>query len=258
MKPLYLYILIILLTFSLSNSLVGQNNRAVNFQVSDFSNGENISFARILDRTHNRQYLTDDAGFFKRNFPDSTLIKVSAIGYHDFYILLNETTDTIKVEMSHQIYQLKEFVLSPYLNEEKFKEAFINFDLEENNVLANNLWPIELMGPKKFIRTEFETEEMLNISFSSPISGLYNAFSRRAKSTRKYHHLKGQDNLQKRVEKKYNLEIIRLYTGIKDDKELKNIMEFCQPSISFILSASDYEIALYTIDCYQRYQVGGR
>ena len=238
----------------ISSALLGQNSNSHWFQVKNSSNGEAVSFASIIDRTHNIQYITDELGYIHLSFTDSTLIKISAIGFHDYYYYLSaDKPDTLFVQLLPKVYELKEFAVLPYPTEESFKKAFINMELEEENVIAFNLLPIELMRPKKHIRTDYQAQDMVSISFSSPISAFYNLYSKRAKSAQKLKQLQGQDIRAKNISKKYNKELVRMLTGIQKEERLENMMGFCIPSDSFILNASDYEIAVFIIDCFGKF-----
>ena len=237
----------------ISLSSFGQTHHFAGFHITNSSNGKAVSFARIIDRTHNIQYLADELGNRDLYLVDSTLIKVSAIGFHDFYYLSTNQADTVFVKLLPKVYELKEFAISPYPTIESFKKAFENMNLEEENVVAFNLLPIELMRPKKAIRTDYQNQDMVSISVSSPISALYNLYSKRAKSARKLKQLKRQDFQEKQFIKRYNKEIIRMLTGIQNEDRLEKMMDTCSPSHSFIMNASDYEIAIYIINCYENF-----
>lgn len=238
----------------LTAGLMSQAHQSIWFQVNNSSNGEAISYARIIDRTRNIQYITNESGYRELDIADSTLIKISAIGFHAFYILSNDIKDSIQVKLRPKIYELKEFAVSPYPTIKSFEKAFVEMELEETNILADNLLPIELMRPRKFIRTEYNTDEMLILNLGSPISSIYNMFSQRAKSTQKLKSLNYYDKQQSLYTKRYNKDLVRMLTGIQNEENLKKLMDFCDPSLSFILSATDYEIAIYTLDCYKRFQ----
>lgn len=221
------------------------------FQVNNSSNGELVSFASIIDRTQNIQYITDESGYIELDLADSTLIKISAIGFHPFYYLSDQKSDTIFIPLLPKIYDLKEFTISPWSTIALFKKAFEDFELEDSNVLEINLAPIYLLSPKKHIRSQYSSQELVSFSFSSPISGFYNLYSKKAKSLRMLHQLQGKDKRTQLVYKKYNSQLVQSITGIKETEKLKRVMEFCRPSESFILSASDYELVVFIIDCYQ-------
>lgn len=235
--------------------LHGQSRHTIRFHIANSSNKEAVSYASIIDRTHNIRYLSDELGNRELHLADSTLVKVSAIGFHDFYYLSANQPDTVFVKLLPKVYELKEYAVLPYPTIESFEKAFKNMDLEEENVVAFNLLPIELMRPKKAVRTDYQTSEMVSISLSSPISAFYDLYSKRAKSARKLKQLKLQDNQEKKYAKKYNREIIRMLTGIQNEERLEKMMDFCSPSRTFVAYASDYEIAVFIIDCYEKFLI---
>lgn len=93
----------------------------------------------------------------------------------------------------------------------------------------------------------------LTYTISGPITMLYNTFSRRGKSLKKYDELTGKDKLQAIITKKYNPEIIRSITGFTSDAEIEAFIEYCNLSSDFLLNASEYEILCSVKDCLASY-----
>jgi len=236
--------------------LFAQSERKVSFVVSGSANAQRISFAKISDRTYNVQYVCDEDGRKTITVQDSCLIKISAIGYYDFYSLSGEfADDTIKIKMLPKVYQLKEFTLSPYPTVDLFKQAFLDLRIPDTNAFEFNMAPLYLLGMKKNIRKEYNSQEFASVSFASPISGLYNLFSSKVKSARKLNQLLGKDRRRAQVYKRYNPQLVKTITGIKDQETLKKMMSFCLPPDTFVLSASDYDLAAFILDCYEEFLI---
>lgn len=237
---------------SISIALLAQKETRISFIIYNSSGKEGVSFAKIANRTSNEQYVCDENGRAIITVQDSSLIKISAIGFHSYYYFVGKTPpDSVSVILNTKVYELKELSISPYPTIALFKRAFEDLELDDSSFLALNLAPILFMQAKKEIRTNYNPQEFVSISFSSPISAFYNLYSKKVKSLSRLHQLKGMDFRKKEVYKRYNPQLVKAITGIQEDGELKKIMDFCKPSDGFILASSDYEIALFIISCYQ-------
>ncbi len=55
------------------------------------------------------------------------------------------------------------------------------------------------------------------------------------------------------MQQKFNQEIVMKLTGLNEGNKLDEFMEYCKPSIGFILRSSDYNIALLIIHRYDSF-----
>jgi len=248
-------IIILFILIQLNGSLLAQDrvSSPLVISVQDSINHQAISYAKISDRTHNHSYICTADGQLSIKLISGSLIKISAIGYHDYYFTFNDSLKQISINLSPRIYELKEFSLSPYPTLALFKKAFIDLQLPDSNTVAFNLEPIVGLQRHKRKMEDYSPEEMISISFASPISGLYNLWSRRANSERKYHQLIYTDKRTQLFEKKYNAYLVKRITGIEKDEELAEMMGYCSPNVEFILQANEYEVAIYIQKCYKQF-----
>jgi hypothetical protein len=93
----------------------------------------------------------------------------------------------------------------------------------------------------------------LTYTISGPITMLYNTFSRRGKSLKKYEELTGKDRVQAIIDKKYNPQIVKSITGFTSDEEIQAFIKYCNLSSDFLLNASEYEILCSVKDCLASY-----
>ena len=241
------------IVFLLSSPIFGQEHRQLHFIVSDSTNTQVISYAKISNRTTNKIYITDEKGELYIKFQVYSLIKISAIGYQDYYLTITSDNNIFQIKLIPRVYELDEYCLMPFPTLILFKKAFLDLDLPDSSAISLNLSPIT--GWQKYQRkpTEYTNENVISLSFSSPITGLYNIFSQRAKSAQKYQALMLHDWRQQRFNKKYNAALVKKITQIKQKEELAKMMEYCKPSYDFIIKASEYEIAIYINNCYLQF-----
>jgi len=173
-------------------------------------------------------------------------ILFSSIGFQLTELIITDSlldTDFNKIFLQPEIYMLKSTTVYPYQTYEEFKQAFLNLKTEDNS--------IELNLPVPVVIKETEPGTFATISLGSPITALYMAYSKEGKELKKYNEIIERDKIEKFVAIKYNKSIVKLITGIEEENELKEFMEYCHLSNEFILKSIDYEIYLAIKNCYE-------
>lgn len=227
-------------------ALDGSSQSVIHFSIKSEIGQQVISYAMLNDRTHNMKFVANENGEAKLFLKDSTLLRISAIAYEDQFYLYRSSRhqDTVNLTLSAKIYELKEFVLNPYPTVMLFKKAIADLQLEDTNSIAANLMMMESLKPYAISPDHFNSQDVLTISFTSPISLLYNSFSKRAKSEKKLQSLTQSDNKANIMKQKYNRELVMRLTGLKEGKYLEDFLVYCEPSFDFVIESSDYEIAM--------------
>ena len=96
----------------------------------------------------------------------------------------------------------------------------------------------------------------LTITVPGPITALYEAFSKEGKSKRKYELLANQDQKKVVAARRYNAEVIKQVTPFKTDKEIQDFMLYCNLSVDFIVSSSEYDLYRAIHECLLAYNEG--
>ena len=231
----------------------GNSQSVVHFRVKSEIDHQYVSYASLNDRTHNNKYVANELGEANLFLKDSTLVRISAISYDDQFYLYRSSQhqDTVDISLSARIYELKEFVLNPYPTVMLFKKAIIDLQLEDSSSLMANLQMMESLKPYAISPNDFNSQDVLTVSFTSPISLLYNSFSKRAKSEKKLQSLTQSDRSANIMKQKYNRELVKKLTGLKEGEKLKSFLDYCEPSFEFIMKSSDYEVAMLILHRYE-------
>jgi hypothetical protein len=87
------------------------------------------------------------------------------------------------------------------------------------------------------------------ITVPGPITALYDAFSKEGKSKRKLETLVNQDQKKVVAARRYNAKVIQQITTFKTDKEIQDFMLFCNLSVDFIVSSTEYDLYKAIIEC---------
>jgi hypothetical protein len=93
----------------------------------------------------------------------------------------------------------------------------------------------------------------LTYTIPGPISALYDAFSKEGKSRRKYEELLKYDQKKVVAARRYNAEVVKLITHFTSDKEIQDFMLYCNLSVDFIISSSEYDLYKAVHDCLLAY-----
>ena len=122
---------------------------------------------------------------------------------------------------------------------------------------------------QRILSTEVEEEEKVIIPGSaqgpprpvdpglgSPISFLQSKFSRRIRKRQEF--LRKRPELQRRQKalSRYNPEYVQEITGIEDEKELEEFMEFCELTDDLIANINDYDFIVAINKCYKDFTAG--
>lgn len=93
----------------------------------------------------------------------------------------------------------------------------------------------------------------LTYTIKGPITALYEAFSKTAKSQRKYEMLVKDDQKREVAARRYNAEVVKQVTHFTSDKEIQDFMLYCNLSVDFIISSSEYDLYKAIHECLLAY-----
>lgn len=99
------------------------------------------------------------------------------------------------------------------------------------------------------------TDQALGMA-ESPISLLYELFSKRAASLRKLAVLQQQDRRRELADYRFNKPYVQDITGLPDGPRLDDFYAYCRPSDEFILRATDYALMNHVRTAWRDYGLG--
>ena len=89
----------------------------------------------------------------------------------------------------------------------------------------------------------------LTVTIPGPITALYDAFSKEGKSRRMYESLVNQDQKKVIAARRYNAKVVQQVTSFKTDKEIQDFMLYCNLSVDFIVSSTEYDLYKAINEC---------
>jgi hypothetical protein len=139
--------------------------------------------------------------------------------------------------------ELKDKAVPPFpVTYAEFRRQFLELKVEDP--LAN--LRMVLPSPKEMRNLAYPEG---GIVVQGPISFLYDRFSKEARSNRIYAGLVKKDVAYAR----YSYALITRITGLTDEDEIREFIDFCALQIQFILKASDYELYAAIMNCFSEY-----
>lgn len=201
-----------------------------------------INLSKKLGTTSNKN------GLFRISVSPQDSLLFSVLGY-EFEMIVVDSTHLIKekinpVLLNPKTYSIPDVFVWPYLTYTEFKQAFIHFDRETPEV------DLRLPEEENEIAAAAANPHM---SLGSPITALYMRFSKEGKELRKYQETLERDNYEQFLASKYNAHIVQRITGIKNIKEVRIFMDYCNFADDFIARSSEYDIYAAILNCYDQY-----
>ncbi len=220
-------------------------------QVISSEDSSPVSFAHVILKDEKKGLMCNELGNFSCKALVNDTIIITAIGYETRRLPLDSFNIDInngKLKLKPLTYSIDEVVIVPYKNYKEFREAFIAMEIPEKPFINLNIPNIKPDAGANL------KDGPPMISVGSPISALYNAFSKEGKELAEYSELMDKKAIEKKVQKKYNKNIVSFVTGIMDERKVFDFMEFCSLSDEFIINSNDYQIYLAINNCFKEFQ----
>jgi hypothetical protein len=205
-----------------------------------------LSNVHVIDLNTRTGTITSSDGLYRLPVYAKDTVRFSSVGYKTTLLIMAGTADQVLLanfQLITDTLNLTEIVIRPYPKDlQTLKREFLSLELTEEPKVDLHMDEIEIQGPVNS-----------GMVISGPFTALYEAFSRHAKIMRKYESLIRQDNLKLLVSKRYNMDIVQKITGLKDEQEVLEFMEFCNLEPEFILRVNDYDLFCAVNDCLKKF-----
>jgi len=196
---------------------------------------EPVSYSHIINLNNNIGAISDSTGYFNIWASRTDTLLISAISYEYKKIYLQDYEESEYSEyiyLDEKIYTIPEVRILYLGDYNDFKYKLLNLQLPEeykiNPLISKTL-------PHNY------PEIIPEPTIGSPISLMYNMFSKEGKSVRKLKELESEQNIEAQIREVFNEDIIEQITGLKSDSLLKFI-KYCNFSSEFILQISQYNL----------------
>jgi len=210
-------------------------------KVYDRYNERNVSYAHVVNQTNARGTISDSAGVFVLRASIGDTLFISAMGYQfDILHVRRISTDTsFMIEVVPRAYMLPEVVIHELNTYEKFKERFVEIQLDDGELIIPGIPHLKPRAIPKLQDTNYIRNPLF--ALNSPISFLYYNLSRKEKNKRKYNQLVELDRIREIAMRRIDTSMIIQVTGI-DSLEVAEFIRYCDFQPMQVAVMNDYDL----------------
>ncbi|MEY2923819.1 MAG: hypothetical protein RLZZ337_359 [Bacteroidota bacterium] len=220
-------------------------------QFRSFANGEPILYGKVVTGKTTR--LTNIDGYVEIGYTLGDLITITHLTYDTLEInpLDYAKNDTVIFYLKPRVYVLKEFSFSALGPRVFFDQKFVKNDLgkSDEETIREKLKLIQMR--QELIGLDRSAQG--GVVLGSPITALYDRYSRAGKEKALYAMLIEQDKLDKAAYKKFDDVIVKTLTSY-DDKELQDFIKFCSFHPTYIAAVDALELYYEILHCRDEYE----
>ncbi|MDA3820603.1 MAG: carboxypeptidase-like regulatory domain-containing protein [Candidatus Delongbacteria bacterium] len=209
--------------------------------VKDAQTDSVLPLVNVFNSRTYKGTITDNTGFFRYYaFRGDTLI-LSSMGYVKSYI---SVSDTVYYPISDTFYMNQDVFNIPEVNIyglSRYEQ--LRYDIKHIGQASKPVLNARKNLPEiNHDVLSFYSRRTDNFGLvASPITALYNAFSKEGREQRKLRELRQRDALKKAIEPHFNKELVMRICGLPPE-EAEDFMDFCNFSPHFLLNTPDYII----------------
>lgn len=210
----------------------------VAIRLVDMGTQKPVSYAAVRFLGTKKGVVADSNGFFSVVISQKDTLKISSLGFHDFYFVkdpLRQTSYFQIIELRSKIFELNAV------------QILGKRTLDLDNPMLRWEYKAKFL-PKLWLFYTPTGEAPEAPTLMSPISFLYDRYSRRGKDARKLRDMVAERARKKSNAIRYNAAKVQKWTGLLDD-EIEEFMRFCPMPDLFLDAATEYEIIEKTFRC---------
>lgn len=224
-------------------------------QFKNLADGEEVLYAKVTNSDGQSQ-LTNIYGFVNIQHKPNSAIVISHLVYDTLVINTADFKgkDSLTFYLKPKTYELKEVTFSILGQRSLFDNKFVKNDLgksEEEKVREK----LNLSDMKKEL-IGLDQAAQSGYVLGSPITYLYDRFSKDGKERRKYQELLERDRIREQSKEKYDDLIITTLTNFTE-QELSDFKVFCSFHPSYIDKVQLVELYYEILRCKHEYEEKG-
>ncbi len=218
------------------------------------SDSVRVPFATILNQTRSTGVSTNINGEFFLTVFSSDSIRVSAVGFENFWFSVSDKEkQSQSIYLTTSVQQIDTIVVRAFPPKALFKQEFMGLELPDENAinlhLPEDIMSLNLPAEASDIPVRAPNELLPGGMLVIPI---FSGF--RTKVEKEEEVLNVKKKVLEEIDRKYNNEFIRSLTGIKEEEKIVALKIFCNFSNEFILNNTPYDLAAAIVDCYKEFE----
>ncbi|HOZ30236.1 MAG TPA: carboxypeptidase-like regulatory domain-containing protein [Bacteroidales bacterium] len=201
--------------------------------------------------------ITDTTGYFLITATVGDTIVFSSLGFDKKYVFVNEeagdNTKPLVIFLDMKIYELKSVEIIALKRYKQLEYEITNMKLPENDYsYAISNFPFRPADIDFYTRSSTPTSG-IGIVFS-PITALYDMFSKEGKEKQKLMELQQKDYLNSIIDEKISTAMVMKITGLSK-QECNIFLNWCNFSSDFLLKLSEYDLISVIVYKYKQYHI---
>lgn len=234
------------------------NRVAIAGYVLDAEDSSPMMYANIYVKHTRKGTITDPMGYFflVANIGDTIIF--SSLGYEKLSVIASDSLGDINrpaiVKMQRTVYELSPVNIIALKRYQQFKYEIINMDPPTEEIInARKNFPLKPPDIDYYSRYGGPDHGFV----LSPISALYDMFSKEGKERRKLEELEASYELNFQISEKLNPQMVSRITGL-NLTDAENFIEWMNLPNSFIINANEYQLIEVIIARYSHYKTTKR
>jgi hypothetical protein len=222
--------------------------------VFEEASSESLSYVNIYVKQTRRGTISDTSGFFilKARLNDTIIFSTITHERKTAVVTenLRESADPLIVFLEPRTYQLRSVDIIALRRYEQLKYEVINMKLPDDGFV----YAIKNF-PSRPVDIDYHSRAgVSDFGFVfSPITALYDAFSKEGREKRKLEELLEQDRKRGLIESRISVRKIGSITNL-NEAEARQFLEWCNFSVEFILKINDYELIRLIMHRFEQYR----
>jgi hypothetical protein len=249
------YFVALLLFLTLTNSFSQQQTimSKVKGTVVNANTNQVLSNVNIINVNLVRGTVSNSKGYFELEANPTDTLHITSIGYQS--IKVKVTNDWIKngdakIQLTEKAIALEEVTVRRYN-----LTGYLEVDSKLIPNKENYRYSISGL-PNAYEGGEYSPGAFSRVmnSIFNPADMLYNFFGKKPRELKRLKEMKKDDTVRNLLETKFDRETIAALLGI-DKKEIAEILQHCNYSEAFIVTANDLQILDAISQCYEEYKI---
>lgn len=222
--------------------------------VFEESNGLPLPYVNVYIKKSRTGTITDTAGYFLLSAKVNDTLTFSSLGYDRKYVVLTDSaTDNMKpliVFLDTKIYEINSVDIIALKRYKQLEYEITNMKLPDDDyTYAARNFPFRPADIDYYSRVNAPGFGLV----FSPITALYDMFSKEGKEKRKLEEIQQKDLQNSAVEEKISPELIMDITGMSRE-ETNMFLDWCNFSPDFVAKLSDYDLLSLIVHKYRQYK----
>jgi len=210
--------------------------------VFEESNGEPLPYVNVYVKKSRSGTITDTTGYFLLSANINDTIIFSSLGYDKKYVVLTDSaadnTKPLIVFMDTKVYEIKSVEIIALRKYKQLEYEITNMRLPDDDyTYAATNFPFRPADIDYYTRVNAPGFGLV----FSPITALYDMFSKEGKEKQKLEELQQKDYLNSIIDEKISAAVVMKITGMNQE-EANIFLEWCNFSPDFLLKLTEYDL----------------